>query len=58
MSGVSFSPDGKRIVSSSNHGTVLVWDTATGKRVGRFGHIRPVNDVSFSPDGKRIVSGG
>ena len=55
---VSFSPDGKRIVSGSRDKTLKVWDAQTGKETLTLkGHTSPVRSVSFSPDGKRIVSG-
>jgi WD40 repeat protein len=56
---VSFSPDGKRIVSGSYH-TINIWDAQTGQQMltltGDWG-ILGVLSASFSPDGKRIVSG-
>jgi WD40 repeat protein len=55
---VSFSPDGKRIVSGSLDETVKVWDAQTGQEMLTLtGHSAFVRSVSFSPDGKRIVSG-
>ncbi|MFM9963051.1 MAG: protein kinase domain-containing protein [Planctomycetaceae bacterium] len=55
---VSFSPDGKRIVSGSHDKTLKVWDAQTGELVLTLnGHSKFVFCVSFSPDGKRIVSG-
>jgi len=59
VNSVSFSPDGKRIVSGG-YRTVKVWDAATGQETLTLkGHsfAVPVLSVSFSPDGKRIVSG-
>jgi FKBP-type peptidyl-prolyl cis-trans isomerase/cold shock CspA family protein len=55
---VSFSPDGKRIVSGSADKTLKVWDAQTGRETLKLnGHLAIVLSVSFSPDGKRIVSG-
>jgi WD40 repeat protein len=54
---VSFSPDGKRIVSSS-HGTVKVWNGSELQELFTLkGHSDKVSGVAFSPDGKRILSG-
>ena len=56
---VSFSGDGKRIVSGSLDRTVRVWDAVSGECVlGPLeGHTGWVRSVSFSGDDKRIVSG-
>jgi WD40 repeat protein len=55
---VSFSPDGKRIVSGSNDKTVKLWDAEIGQEsLTLKGHRGDVYSVAFSPDGKRIVSG-
>ncbi|KAJ3507945.1 hypothetical protein NLJ89_g6019 [Agrocybe chaxingu] len=59
VSSVAFSPDGRRIASSSWDRTICIWDAATGTILkGPFeGHTGPVNSVAFSPDGKCIISG-
>ncbi|KAF7358415.1 WD40 repeat-like protein [Mycena venus] len=59
VTSVSFSPDGGRVVSGSNDGTVRVWDAQTGAPVVRpfEGHSARVKCVAFSPDRERIVSG-
>src|SRR5260221_81451 len=56
--GVAWSPDGKRLASASNDGTVQVWDAADGGHVYTYrGHADHVNAVPWSPDGKRLASG-
>ena len=56
---VAFSPDGRRIVSSSDDTTVRLWDVATGQEVLALrGHADQVVDVNFSPDGNTIASAG
>ena len=55
---VVFSPDGKRIVSSSEDMTCRLWDADTGQERRVFeGHLIKVSSVAFSPDSSQIVSG-
>jgi|GEM_PF-192098 len=61
----TFSPDGKKIASSSEEGndenkiySIKIWDAETGKEVQTLtGHSSRVTSISFSPDGKKIASG-
>jgi WD40 repeat protein/serine/threonine protein kinase len=54
---VAWSPDGTRLASGSNDGTVKVWEAATGKDTLTFrGHTNGVNCVAWSPDGRRLAS--
>ncbi|NKY28883.1 WD repeat-containing protein SL1-17 [Nocardia gamkensis] len=57
---MSFSPDGKRVVSAGSNHAVRLWDTATGRPIGTAltGHTDLVADVVFSADGTEVVSGG
>lgn len=55
---MSFTPNGKKLVSGGADGVIKVWDIATGKSLFNLkGHNIDINSVSVSPDGKRVVSG-
>lgn len=55
--GIVFSPDGKKIVSCSSDGTIIIWDAASGIILTTLvGHKGSVTSISYSPGGKEIVS--
>jgi WD40 repeat protein len=59
VSGLAFSPDGKRLVTASKDRTVVVWDLASGRELRRYlGHTANVRAVAFSRDGKTVASAG
>jgi hypothetical protein len=52
-----FSPDGQLILSASDDGTLILWETASGKRRHTLkGHTDTVWSGVFSPDGQLILS--
>jgi WD40 repeat protein len=56
---VSFSPDGSKVVSGNQEGTVTVFRIADGSELATMhGHTAEIFSVNFSPDGSRIVTAG
>jgi WD40 repeat protein len=57
IAAVSFSPDGKYVVTGSWDGAVRVWDSSNGHPVTSLpGSTGQVNSASFSADGKYVVA--
>ncbi|AMV27079.1 Serine/threonine-protein kinase PknB [Gemmata sp. SH-PL17] len=54
---LKFTPDGARVVSAGEDGTVRVWLTETGKEIAQFKHDGSVNALAISPEGKRVLTG-
>src|SRR5262249_35100937 len=55
---VVFSPDGKRVLTTSRDGPHRLWDAATGEAVGEPLDYSGPEQVLFSPDGKTILATG
>jgi WD40 repeat protein len=59
ITSVSFSPDGRRLVSASRDNDAILWDARTGTKLSVLrAHFGPVFDARFSPDGRWIVTAG
>ena len=58
INSVTFSPDGKFVLTGSSDTTTKLWDISTGQEIRTFsGHSRGVNSVAFSQDGKFVLTG-
>jgi WD40 repeat protein len=59
VTGASWSPDGERLATAGQDGTVKVWLTTTGElAVSIDAHEGEVESVDWSPDGTRLASAG
>src|SRR5262249_36919231 len=58
VSGVAFSPDGRRLASCCEDSTIIIWEVATGQDILRLhGHRTFACSVAFSRDGTRLATG-
>jgi len=53
---VSISPDGQKIATASQDGTVKIWNQKGDNIQTLTGHQGAVYSVSFSPDGQKIAT--
>ena len=56
---MSYSPNGRQIVSGSRDRTIRIWDAEIGAIIGEplNGHTNVVWSVAYSPNGRHIISG-
>ncbi|GAA1298982.1 toll/interleukin-1 receptor domain-containing protein [Saccharothrix xinjiangensis] len=57
---VAISPDATTLATTSDDGTVRLWNVADGTRIGDplIGHVGPVYAAAFSPNGEILATGG
>jgi len=54
----TFTPDSRRVVTSSSDHTVRVYETATGRELACLDCPSPIHGIAVSPDGKSVLAGG
>jgi WD40 repeat protein len=52
----AFSPDGTRLVTTSEDRVARLWSVPGGKEIARLGHDEAFGSATFSPDGQRVVT--
>jgi WD40 repeat protein len=57
VTGAHFSPDGKRVATAGEDGTVVVRDAATSREIFPL-PAGPIRDVAFSADGRFLATAG
>jgi WD40 repeat protein len=57
VNSLCFSPDGSQVASGSHDGTVVIWETASGRALHRLEHGGGVRSVVFNRDGSQVASG-
>jgi WD40 repeat protein len=59
LTSISFSPDGRLLVTGSVDFEARIWSVATGRTLHRLiAHFAAVDDATFSQDGRWIVTAG
>jgi WD40 repeat protein len=53
---ISFSPDGKYVVSGGIDGSARIWNARTGVEVARMVHVGVVTSLAFSPNLEYVAS--
>lgn len=57
INGMTFSPDGRYVLTAGLDHTARLWDVRTGQEIKKFDLENPVKLVAFSPDGRYVLTG-
>jgi WD40 repeat protein len=52
----AFSPDGRKVVTTSPDNTARVWDVANGAEIAVLRHRHSITSAVFSPDGQKVLT--
>jgi len=59
MADFDFTPDGKRLLTSDELGTVKIWDVVTSQEILSFkANVGKISQTAFAPNGKVLAIAG
>jgi RNA polymerase sigma factor (sigma-70 family) len=58
LTGLAYSPDGKKIATVGGGRSLIVWDATSGKEIAQSPNVDYLKSVAFSSDGKLLATGG